>query len=55
MSLESIDLDHREEKSNEHSKDQKTIHIINIDPTITLEKTLVNLMKSIGYENIHRL
>jgi hypothetical protein len=42
--LESIDFDHKEEKSNEHSKDQIIIENIDIDQTITSKETLVNLM-----------
>jgi hypothetical protein len=43
-SLKSIDLNHREEKSDEHSEDQRTIKIIDINQTITLEEASVNLM-----------
>ncbi len=42
--LESIDLNHREEKSNEDSEDQKTTTIINTNQMITSKEALVNLM-----------
>jgi hypothetical protein len=44
MSLKSIDLNHREEKFDEHSEDQRTIKIIDTNQTITLEEASVNLM-----------
>jgi hypothetical protein len=44
MSLKSIDLNHKEEKSNEHSKDHRTIKIIDTDHTIASEEASINLM-----------
>jgi hypothetical protein len=42
--LESIDLDHREEKSNEDLEDQRTKYIIGTNQTITSKEALVNLV-----------
>jgi hypothetical protein len=44
MSLESINLDHMEEKFDEDTKDQRKIEIIGIDEIIVLEETIVNIM-----------
>jgi hypothetical protein len=43
-SLKSIDSNHRKEKSDEHSKDHRTIKIIDTDQIVASEETSVNLM-----------
>lgn len=43
-SLEFINFEHRKKKSNEDSKEERTLKIINIDQILTSEETLVNLM-----------
>jgi hypothetical protein len=42
--LESINSDHRKEKSNEDLKDHKTTDIIDIDQIVTSKETSLNLM-----------
>ncbi len=44
MFLESMDLDHMEEKFDEDLKDQRKTNIIGTNQTLGLEKALVNLM-----------
>jgi hypothetical protein len=44
MSIESIDLDHMEEKFDENLEDQTTIDIISIDQIVALKEASINLM-----------